>query len=151
MLPHRSAKPALSAWRAAAFAGVVYTTGVFAIAFCLGAIRVTQLVPRVGALAGVLIEAPFVLAVSWFLSLACIRRFDVGSDSKSRLWMGGTAFACLLLLELMVSVLVFGETVGSFIAKYQSTAEDIGLLMQGVFAAMPWIQRRLRPRRQSRL
>jgi len=133
-------------WRAASWAGFIYTLGVFVFAFAVGAIRVTLVAPRLGTLLAVIIEAPIVLAVSWRVSLWCTRRFNVSRDARARILMGSAAFTILMLLELGFSVLVFGESVSHYFAKYTSTPGVIGLLMQGCFATLPWIQSRLRSR-----
>jgi hypothetical protein len=130
-------------WRAASWAGFAYTLGVFVFAFAVGTIRVTLVAPRLGTPLAVIIEAPIVLAVSWRVSLWCTRRFNVSRDARARILMGAAAFAVLMLLELGFSVLVFGETVSHYIAKFTSTPGVIGLLMQGCFATLPWIQSHL--------
>jgi hypothetical protein len=131
-------------WRAASLAGFVYTLGVFVFAFAAGTIRVTLVAPRLGTLLAVIIEAPIVLAVSWRVSLWCTRRFNVSRDARTRILMGAAAFTILMLLELGFSVLVFGESVSHYFAKFTSAPGVIGLLMQGCFATLPWIQSRLR-------
>lgn len=85
---------------------------VFVFAFAVGSIRVTLVVPRLGPLLAVIIEAPIVLAVSWVASLWCIRRFNVSFDARARTLMGAVAFTFLMLLEVGFSVFVFGEPVG---------------------------------------
>ena len=132
--------------RAAFWAGFAYTLGVFVFAFAVGTIRVTLVAPRLGTLLAVIIEAPIVLAVSWQVSLWCTRRFNVSRNSRARILMGAAAFAVLMLLELgfSVLVLVFDETVSHYFAKYTSTPGVIGLVMQGCFATLPWIQSHLR-------
>lgn len=131
-------------WRAALWAGLVYTIGVFVFAFAIGTIRVTMVAPRLGALLAVILEAPVVLAVSWRVSSWCTGRFNVSRDSRSRTLMGAAAFSILMLLELSFSVLVFGETVGHYFAKYATTPGIFGLAMQVCFATIPWIQGHLR-------
>ena len=133
-------------WRAASWAGIAYTVGVFAFAFAVGTIRVTLVAPRLGTLLAVVLEAPIVLAVSWRVSLWCTRRFNVSRDSRARILMGAVAFSVLMLLELGFSVLVFGETVDHYFAKYASTPGVIGLAMQVCFATLPWVQFHLRSR-----
>ncbi len=130
-------------WRAAAWAGIAYTLAVFVFAFAVGTIRVTLIVPRLGPLVAVLIEAPIVLAVSWLAALWCTRHFNVSRDAAARIRMGTVAFTCLMLLELGFSVLVFGEPVGHYFVKYTSGPGVIGLVMQACFATLPWIQRNL--------
>lgn len=127
-------------WRAASRAGIAYTLGVFVIAFAVGTIRVTLVAPRLGTLLAVVLEAPIVLAVSWRVSLWCNRRFNVSRDPRARALMGAVAFSVLMLLELGVSVLAFGETLDHYFAKYASTPGVIGLAMQVCFATIPWVQ-----------
>ena len=131
-------------WRAASWAGLAYTLGVFVFAFAVGTIRVTLVAPRLGTLLAVLLEAPIVLAVSWRVSLWCVRRFNVSRDSRARILMGAVAFLALMLLELGFSVFAFGETVDHYFAKYVSTPGVIGLVMQVCFATLPWVQCHLR-------
>ena len=127
-------------WRVASRAGVAYTLGVFAFAFVIGAIRVTMVAPWSGELLAVVLESPIVLAVSWRISLGCSRRFDVRRDPRTRALMGVVAFSVLMSLELGVALLVFGETLEHYLAKYASIPGVIGLAMQVCFAAIPWIQ-----------
>ena len=135
-------------WRAASWAGIAYTVGVFAFAFAVGTIRVMLVAPRLGTLLAVVLEAPIVLAVSWRISLWCTRRFSVSRDSRARILMGAVAFSVLMLLELGFSVLAFGETLDQYFAKYASTPGVIGLAMQVCFATLPWVQYHLRCRKR---
>lgn len=128
-------------WRVATRAGLAYTTAVFAVAFIVGAIRVSLVAPRLGDLVAVLLEAPIVLAVSWQLARSCIRRFRVSADARYRILMGGVAFTFLMALELAVSVLAFGETVENYFGKFGTTPGIAGLATQVCFAAIPWAQR----------
>jgi hypothetical protein len=132
-------------WRAASQAGIAYTLGVFVFALAVGTIRVTLIAPRLGTLLAVVLEAPIVLAVSWRVSLWCNRRFNVNRDPRTRALMGVVAFSVLMLLELGVSILAFGETLDHYVSKYASTPGVIGLAMQVCFATIPWVQCHLRP------
>jgi hypothetical protein len=123
-------------WRAALRAGIVYTLCVFVFAFVVGTIRVTLVAPRLGELLAVILEAPVVLAVSWRVSLWSNRRFNVSRDSRARVLMGIVAFLSLMLLELGFAVLVFGESLDHYFAKFPTTPGAIGLAMQVCFAAI---------------
>jgi hypothetical protein len=131
-------------WRAASVAGVAYTLVVFIIAFAVGTVRVTLVAPRLGPLVAVILEAPIVLGASWGASLWCIRRFHVSRASGARIMMGAVAFSVLMVLELGVSVMVFGETVDHYIAKNATVAGAVGLAVQVCFAVIPRIQSALR-------
>ncbi len=128
-------------WRAATRAGLAYTTAVFAVAFVVGAIRVSFVAPRLGDLVAVLLEAPIVLAVSWQFARWCTRRFRVSASARDRLLMGGVAFTFLMALELAVAVLAFGETADQYFGKFGTTPGIVGLAAQICFAAIPWAQR----------
>ncbi|MEO8337665.1 MAG: hypothetical protein ABI664_21995 [bacterium] len=134
------ARPEEKGWRAATLAGLAYTAVVFAVAFIVGAIRVTLVAPRLGDLVAVLLEAPIVLAVSWRLSRWCVSRFHLSSDALYRGLMGAVAFVFLMALELAVSVLAFGETAEHYFAKWGTTPGIVGLATQVVFAMIPWVQ-----------
>lgn len=134
--------------RVATRAGLAYTAAVFAVAFVLGTIRVSLVAPRLGDLIAVLLEAPIVLAVSWQLARACLRRFRVASDARSRLLMGGVAFTFLMALELVVSVVAFGETLASYFSTFRTMPGIVGLATQVCFAAIPWAQRFFHPDRR---
>lgn len=129
-------------WRVAIRAGIAYTLGVFMFAFVIGAVRVTLLVPRLGELPAVLLEAPVVLTVSWWISIWCCRRFKLSLEPHTRALMGIVAFATLMLVELGVAVWVFGESLDLYFAKFTKTAGVVGLVMQVCFAAIPWLQAR---------
>ena len=130
-------------YQGATWAAAGYTAIVFVFAFAVGTIRVTQIMPRIGAIPAVLLEAPIVLAVSWRVSLWCNRRFRLGCEPRTRTLMGVLAFMLLMLLELSFSVFIFGETVGHYLVRTASISGAIGLATQVCFAAIPWIQCRL--------
>jgi hypothetical protein len=120
---------------------MAYTASVFAVAFVMGVIRVTLVAPRLGDVAAVLLEAPFVLAASWGLSTWCIRRLRVSGDGRARAWMGGVAFVALMALEFSVSVLALAETAEHYVARLATSAGLLGLATQVGFATIPWLQR----------
>ena len=58
-------------------AGALYAIVVFSIGFILGTIRVLLLAPRLGETTAVIVEAPIMLAASWFVCRWCVDRLDV--------------------------------------------------------------------------
>jgi len=136
-------------WRGASGAGLSYTLCVFVIAFAVGAIRVTLVAPRLGTLLAVVLEAPVVLAASWVVSRWCTRRFNVSGEWRARVLMGAVAFSALMLLELSVAVVGFGETLDRYFSQLATTPGVVGLAMQVCFAAIPWVQSRSRTGRDS--
>jgi hypothetical protein len=127
-------------WAACTAAGCVYASGVFAVGFGIGTIRVLFLVPRVGAAVAVLSEAPVMLAVSWSISKWVAKKFDLNADAHASLLMGAIAFAVLMLAELGVSVFVFGNSMVQHLAAYWSVPGAIGLAAQICFATFPSLQ-----------
>jgi hypothetical protein len=58
-------------------AGALYAIIVFVIGFILGTIRVLLVAPRLGETTAVIIEAPIMLAASWFVCRWCVGRLSV--------------------------------------------------------------------------
>jgi hypothetical protein len=126
---------------AAAFkAGLAYFATVFAVGFVLGALRVLVVVPRVGEMAGVLIELPIMLLVSWVVCGWLLNRFSVPYKPTLGVLMGAVAFALLMLAELWVSVFAFGRSLAEHFGSYRSLNAILGLAGQLGFAAFPYIR-----------
>lgn len=113
---------------------LAYVLPVFALAFCLGALRVTLVEPRIGALAAVALEVPVVLALSGLVAGAVLRRWP--QDLPRRLAMGALAFLVLMTLEL-ATALAFGRTAADFLAAMATPAGLLGLAGQVGFGLMP--------------
>jgi hypothetical protein len=127
-------------WAACAGAGSVYALSVFAIGFVLGAIRVLLVAPRLGDTAAVLLETPFMLAVSWKISRWRTRTDGLSTDTGGALLMGAIAFAVLMSAELWTAVLAFNRTVAEYFAGFGSVSGAIGLAAQLCFAGFPYLQ-----------
>lgn len=121
----------------AAKAGTAYFGLVFVIAFMFGIIRTVLLVPRLGEVAAVVVEAPLVLAVSWWVCGLVIRRLAVPARWQLRLVMGGLAFALLMIAELAVSMLLFGRSAAAHWSGFAAPAAQLGLAAQLLFALFP--------------
>ena len=132
---HTPATTGSSIW-----AGLAYFAIVFPIAFMFGIFRTLVVAPAIGKLAGVVIELPFLLAVSWMAALWLICRFKVPDSLAARLTMGGVAFAVLMVAEACFSVFVFGQPLKQYLEAYQGAAEQLGLAGQIVFAILPSMQ-----------
>ena len=122
-------------------AATAYFAIVFGIGFVLGTARVLVIIPRIGELAAVLLEVPVMLATSWFAARWCIARFAVARNAAPRLAMGFTAFALVMVAELVLSVLLFGRTPAQHFAAYRHMTAGLGLAAQLAFALFPWLQR----------
>jgi hypothetical protein len=118
-------------------AGGVYFAIVFACAFAVGTVRVLLVAPRTGATAAVILEAPILLAISWFTSRWCVRRWAAPNTLIDRMVMGATGFALLVVVEAGVAALVFHRPLHDQIITLGSPAGMIGLAAQIGFALMP--------------
>ncbi len=125
-------------------AGASYFGLVFAAGVLLGAMRVWVLVPRVGELAGVALELPLMLGISWLACSSLIELFGVPARDAARLAVGAVAFGLLMAAELAMSAFVLGRAPKAHLAAYVDPAEALGLLGQLAFAAVPLVQYRLR-------
>lgn len=114
--------------------GLRYFAGVFAAGFVLGTVRIFWLGPAIGEVAAVAAELPVMLAIAawWCRRLLRGTRLAAGQ----RLVMGGTAFLCLMVAELGLS-LALGGTLATHLAALLAPAGLMGLAGQLVFAALP--------------
>ncbi len=131
----------MAGWRA----GAIYFAMIFGLGFVLGVLRVTWIVPRLGELRAVLLEAPVLVIVSWFACQWLVQRLAVPGDATTRAIMGGFAFALILLAEFLVSVLLLGRSPAAHLAAYANPAAIIGLAAQALFASFPLWQGWRRP------
>ncbi len=135
-------KPATAAILATAIrAGLAYFLIVFAFGFVLGTIRTLFLVPRLGPVAAVALELPFLLLFAWVASRRLVTAFGIGTSIMPRAVMGDTALLLVLFAEFALAVLLFGRTPGEFLSSYRNPDVLLGLCGQLLFAALPVIQR----------
>lgn len=125
-------------------AGLAYFAIVFAAGFLLGTVRILAGVPLLGETLAVVIELPFMLAVSWLACDWLIARFSVPRTLLVRFTMGGLAFALLAIAEICVSVFGLDRTIGEHFESYLAAHAMIGLAGQLVFALFPVIHLRQR-------
>lgn len=116
---------------------LAYVLPVFGLAFCLGALRVTLVAPVTGPLIAVALEVPIVLALSWAVAGAVLRRWPL--DRTGRLAMGALAFAVLMALEL-ATALALGQSVSAFVGAMASPAGALGLSGQLAFGLIPLLR-----------
>ena len=104
-----------------------YVLPVFAVAFVLGALRVTLIAPALGPLPAVALELPLVLALSWAVAGRVLARWPLSKPRRGVLALA--AFALLMLLELLTA-LAFGQTPAQFLAALLTPAGALGLAGQ---------------------
>ena len=120
-------------------AGALYAIIAFLIGFILGTIRVLLLAPRQGETSAVIIEAPIMLAASWFVCRWSVGRLDERRAVPARSLMGLVAFLVLMSAEVGLGA-VLGRSWADQLATYRSAAGAIGLAAQMIFATFPVIQ-----------
>jgi hypothetical protein len=123
-------------------AGLLYFVITFAAGFALGALRVLVTAPRLGELGAVLLELPFMLALSWWACGVALRHNGVPMRRAPRLAMGTLAFALLMAAEFALAVWGFGQSPAAFVARYAGTAQRLGLAGQIAYAMFPLVRRR---------
>lgn len=116
-------------------AAFAYTLPVFALAFVLGAARVSLIAPVTGPLIAVALEVPVVLALSWTLA----GRIDLSPTTPGRAAMALLSFALLMSLELLTA-LAFGQTLAQFLTAMTTPAGALGLAGQAGFALVPLLR-----------
>ena len=121
---------------AAGKAALCYFAIVFAGGFVLGACRVLLLAPALGRLPAVMIELPFMLAISWLACGWAMRRFAVHGQ-QAALAMGAAAFALLMTAELALARFGFGQSMDAFLRGLVTPEGGVGLMGQVAFAVFP--------------
>ena len=130
-------------------AGFLYFFGVVCAGFLLGGVRIMLLLPALGETLAVIIEVPVMLVICWILCRRAIKLFLVAPRWPNRLVMGITALACLLIAELLLAIVFFGQTTTQFLASFLLAAGLIGLAGQLVFASFPLLQLLSLPSKQE--
>jgi hypothetical protein len=120
-------------------AGALYAITVFLIGFIFGTIRVLLLLPRLGETTAVILEAPVILAASWFVCRWCVDRLHVRRTIPVRSLMGFVAFLVLMAAEVGLGALL-GRSLVDQLTAYKSPPGAIGLGAQMIFAVFPIIQ-----------
>jgi hypothetical protein len=121
-------------------AGTLYFAFVFAVGFFLGIIRVLIVMPRTGELMAVILELPVILASAWVICRWLSIRFLVSAEIRSRMVMGVTAFALLLMAEVALSALFFNNSLNGYLGAFRTVQGLIGLAGQIVFGLFPVLQ-----------
>ncbi len=121
--------------------GAVYFALIFGLGFVLGTIRVLWLVPMSGETIAVLAEQPVMLIASWFAARWLVRRHRLTSV-RARGTMGLVAFTLLMLAEVALASLLFGQSPAEWLNSIFAMPGIIGLTGQILFALLPLLVRR---------
>jgi hypothetical protein len=120
-------------------AGAAYFGIVFAIAFGLGFLRVSFVVPVLGRVLATLVELPFTLAASWVTCAWIARLWHISSIGQS-IVMSSTACVLLMSAEAAGSYLIFGVVLRDVIRSFGTIAGALGLAGQIAFGLFPIVQ-----------
>ena len=123
-------------------ASALYFSMVFAAGFLLGPIRVVLLEPRIGPLAAVLCEAPFLIAAIVFASRAAPRMLMSAPSRTALVSIGLAALALQQAADLAVGSLLRGLTLAEQIARLATVEGMVYVVLLALFAAMPLITNR---------
>jgi membrane protease YdiL (CAAX protease family) len=122
-------------------AALAYFAVVFGAGFVLGTLRVTLLVPKLGARSAELLEMPVMLLLIVLAARWIVRRFALPAAPGLRWRVGLIALGLLLAAELLLSVAIAGRSVGEYIASRDPVSGSVYLVMLALFAAMPALLR----------
>jgi hypothetical protein len=117
--------------------GGLYFLMAFTAGWILGPIRVLFLTPRVGPVAAVLIEAPFMMTVSVLSARWIIRRWKVPATVKDRAAMGLVALALLLGAELASTIWLRGVPLSLYLQGFRTPFGLISLALYQIFGLIP--------------
>lgn len=118
-----------------------YFSGVFFVAFVLGALRVIFVIPKIGAVAAVLIEIPIILIVSWLYFRYLLSKENTFYSHVDLFFVGFFSFLFLMITEYIFSIYFFHITAVQYFESMLTIHGLIGLLGQAAFASVPlWQQ-----------
>jgi hypothetical protein len=120
-------------------AGALYFCLVFVVGWVLGPIRELLIVPHAGRTAGVLIEAPLMLAAMILAARWTTRRLAVAPTLGTRITAGLVALGLLLAAEVAGARWLRGQPIRDYLAGFASIPGGASLVLFLVFAAMPAI------------
>ncbi len=121
-------------------AALAYFAIIFGAGFVFGAARVLLLVPRIGPLAGVMLELPVMLLTSWLVCRAIVRHWRVPPEAGSRALMGLSAFLLLMTAEFVLAVTLFSRGPEAFLGDLCTVPGALGLAGQICFGLWPLAQ-----------
>ena len=125
----------------------IYAGCVFCAGFALGVVRVLWLEPSFGPLGAVALELPIMLAISWSVSAALLRKSHGDWSRLQSLAMGGFAFVLLIAMELALGAALTGDGVAAFFARLSTLHGALGLAAQIAFGLIPWVQSLFAPQK----
>lgn len=129
-------------WRLAAWLGVQYFLVVFSVAFCLGAARTLVIIPAgVEEAPAVSAEMCLLLPAAWKANAVLVRRHSELQRGPRKMdlaaYMGAIYFGLLMVAEVVLARLAFGETLAHFAQRQCTPVGALGLAGQMASAFIP--------------
>ena len=128
-------------------AALQYFACVFGAGFALGVIRVSLLVPHLGARWAELLEMPFMAAVVVAAARWIVYRHALPARAGVRLGVGVAALALLMTAEVGLAILLQGASLRDVVANRDPVSGTAYALMLVAFALMPMCVARQPPPR----
>ena len=119
--------------------GLTYFALVFSAGFLLGAIRVSLIVPRLGARSAELLETPFMILISFLAARWVVRRQAGPYAVTQRLSMGVIALAIMLATEFGLVLWLRGISLSQYFATRDPVSGTAYYIALGIFALMPMV------------
>ncbi|MBI3934825.1 MAG: hypothetical protein HY316_09030 [Acidobacteria bacterium] len=126
-------------------ASVLYFALVFAAGFAFGTIRVLLVVSRLGERTAELMEAPAMIAISYFAARWVVRRFALPPAPVKRLAVGLIALALMLAFEFGFVLPLRGLTIAEYFATRDPVSGTVYCISLALFALFPLLVRRPDP------
>lgn len=118
-------------------AGSLYFLIVFAVAWVLGPLREFVIAPRWGRAAGILFEAPFLMAAMILAARWVIRRYAIPRTFPARAAIGGLGLGILLVAEVAGVLLARRMSLEEYMASFDTVSGGFALGLFLLFAAVP--------------
>ena len=127
-------------------AAALYFALAFAAGWVLGPVREFWVIPRFGRTAGLLIEAPVMLLVSFLAARRVVGRLTAPPTLATRALLGLVALGLLLAAEIVGSRWLRGLSLANYLSSFRSLSGAITAATFLLFAAMPMLVRSRRSR-----
>ncbi|MDP3551804.1 MAG: hypothetical protein Q8R81_15600 [Novosphingobium sp.] len=123
----------------ALIAATAYFLALFALGFALGTMRVLFAAPRIGPLGATLLEVPVMLAAAFFACRWTVGRWQVPTALAVRGAMALWFLVLLALLETLVGIVLFGQTLAGTWVGLATPAGQFGVSAQIITAVLPLV------------
>jgi len=118
-------------------AGTLYFALVFAAGFILGTIRTLWVVPRLGTRWAEVLEAPFMVLISFLAAHWVVRRLSLPPVPRLQLSVGLVGLICMLLAEFTLAVWIRGLALRDYWSQRDPLATGVYFVALALFALMP--------------